>query len=299
MSVYKKAILALIIANVIWGAAFPIYKWSLEEIKPFTFVFLRFFLGALVLLPFTITKLKVERKDLFMLFIMSFFGITFCISFLFLGLELSSSINAPIVLSSSPMLLLALSIIFLHKKPTRKVVIGAVVGLLGVLIIVLRPVFESGFSSSILGNFFLLLAAVGSALHVIFLKKIAHKYDPLTLAFWSFIIGAIPVIPLAFIEVQSGFLATIDGKAGLGLVFAVFLATAVAHWLNGYGIKYIPASEVGVFTYIDPIATILVALPLLGETITITYIIGSVFVFLGIFIAEERFHWHPLHKLLN
>ena len=38
------AILAVIAANIIWGATPPIFKWALEEINPFTLAFFRFFL---------------------------------------------------------------------------------------------------------------------------------------------------------------------------------------------------------------------------------------------------------------
>ena len=74
-------------------------------------------------------------------------------------------------------------------------------------------------------------------------------------------------------------------------------ATALAHWFNAYAIKYMPTSNAGIFTYIDPVATVIVAVPLLHETITFPYLLGSIFVFLGIFVAEKRLHWHPLHLL--
>jgi drug/metabolite transporter (DMT)-like permease len=67
--------------------------------------------------------------------------------------------------------------------------------------------------------------------------------------------------------------------------------------LFAYGVRYIRTSEVGIFGYIDPIATVLIAYPLLGEGITISFILGALFVFLGIYLAEGRIHYHPLHLL--
>ncbi|EKE12839.1 MAG: hypothetical protein ACD_13C00135G0001, partial [uncultured bacterium] len=46
----QQAILALIVANIIWGAASPIFKLSLQNIPPFTLAFLRFFLGSILLI---------------------------------------------------------------------------------------------------------------------------------------------------------------------------------------------------------------------------------------------------------
>lgn len=53
----------------------------------------------------------------------------------------------------------------------------------------------------------------------------------------------------------------------------------------------------GIFLYIDPLATVLVAMPLLGEFPGPLYILGAILVFMGIYIAEGRIHWHPIHLL--
>jgi drug/metabolite transporter (DMT)-like permease len=49
----------------------------------------------------------------------------------------------------------------------------------------------------------------------------------------------------------------------------------------------------------DPVVTILIAAPLLGEFPDAIFVFGSVFVLLGILMAEGRFHWHPLHLFLK
>ncbi|MBP9717041.1 MAG: EamA family transporter [Candidatus Levybacteria bacterium] len=294
------SILALIIANVIWGASFPIYKWALDDIPSLTFVFLRFYIGALILLPFVYKDLKVEREDWWDLFIMSFVGITISISLLILGLKLSSSINAPIIMSMGPVILIIGSFFYLKEKLKRKVILGTLVSLIGVLLIVILPVFKEGLSGSVLGNLFLVGAAITSVVHALLLKKIMPKYKPLPIAFWQFLIGSLPLLPFFFIELnQTHWTSDINMKIIIGLFFGAVLATAIAHSIYAYGIKFIKASEVGVFTYVDPVATIVVAVPLLHEEITPLYLAGAAFVFLGIFIAEGRLHYHPFHKLRN
>ena len=294
------AILFLILANIIWGASFPIYKWTLEDIPPLTFVFLRFYIGALLLLPFVYKDLKIAREDWKDLFLLSIIGITITITLLIFGLKLSSSINAPIILSASPVILIIGSILFLKEKVKKKVVAGTLLSLLGVFIIVLMPLFEQGWDENLLGNIFLVGAAIGSVIHALLLKKILPKYKALTIAFWSLLIGALPLLPFYFIELgQTHWTSSINMQVLIGIFVGSVLATSLAHSFYAYGIKYIKASEVGIFTYVDPIATIIVAVPLLGEQITPLYILGSLFVFLGIFIAEGRIHYHPLHKLIS
>ncbi|MBI4098295.1 MAG: EamA family transporter [Candidatus Levybacteria bacterium] len=294
------AVLFLIIANVIWGASFPVYKWALDDIPSFTFVFLRFYLAALILFPFVYKNLRIERQDWWDLFLCSFIGITITISFLILGLKLSSSINAPIILSAGPIILIIGSFFYLKERLKKKVVVGTLTSLVGVLTIVLLPVFKGGLDGGLLGNLFLVGAAIGSVIHALLLKKIMPKYKALPIAFWQFLIGSLPLLPFYFIELnQTHWTQDINLKILIGIFFGSVLATSVAHSIYAYGMKFIKASEVGIFTYVDPIATVLVAIPLLGEKITAPYLIGALFVFLGIFIAEGRIHYHPLQKLRN
>lgn len=293
-------ILFLILANVIWGASFPIYKWSLAEVPPFTFVFLRFYLGALIILPFVYKNLRVARADWKDLFLLSIVGITFTISALIFGLKFSSSINAPIILSAAPVILIIGSFFYLKEKLKTKVVMGTLVSLLGVLVIVLLPLFKQELDGGVFGNLLFVCAAIGSVIHALLLKKILPNYNPMTIAFWSFLIGSLPLLPLYVLELnQTHWTQALDFPGLIGIIYGAFLATAIAHSLFAYGVKFIKASEIGIFTYVDPIATIIIALPLLHEEITPLYLIGALFVFLGIFIAEGRIHYHPLHKLRN
>ncbi len=298
LSVIQKAIIALIISNLIWGAAAPIFKWSLMSTPPFTLAVLRFALATLILLPFVKDKLKVYPKDFFALIIIALTGITINISFFFLGLEYSDSINAPIIASSAPLFIILFGFLFLKDKLRKKTILGGIIGLIGVLVIIVIPSIEQGFDISLLGNIFLVLSMFGSVVSAILIKKIIKRYDPLTLTFWAFLIGTIGFLPMFFDEIQRvGFLPVVNAQVILGILFGAFLSSGVAYYLHMWALKYMPVEDVGLFIYMDPIVAVIIAYPLLGETPTIHFVIGSILVFVGIFIAEGRFHYHPLHKL--
>lgn len=296
----KAAILALIIANIIWGAASPIFKWSLTNISLFTLAYFRFFVSSLILLPFVLKyNLAIAKKDWLTLLFISLSGISINITFFFLGLKYAPSINAPIISSSGPIILIIAAIIFLHEKPRHKTILGTCVSLIGVLIIIARPLFEEGFDfSAVSGNVFFLLATIGAVVHTIFYKEIGNKYSALVITFWSFIIGSLTFFPFFTYEMVTGpGFSTLDIRGITGLVFGIFLSSTFAYLIWAWAMKRIDASEAGLFTYIDPVIAAFIAVPLLGELITPLFVLGSLFVFLGIFIAEGRLHYHPLHKL--
>lgn len=292
------AVLSLIVANLIWGAAPPIFKWSLEDIQPFTLAFLRFSLAAVIIFPFVHKKLKIHSKDWPILIFLSMIGLTFNIAYYFVGLKLSSSINVPIISSAAPIFIIIGSAFFLHEKPKRKVIQGTLISLIGVLLIVIRPMFEKGVDSSLVGNLLFVVSMGLSVFFTLLLKEIAYKYNPLALTFWIFLITSLSLLPLVFFEAsQTSRLLTLDAKSIIGIVFGAVLCSAVAYTLEVFAIKYISANEVAVFSYTDPVIAIIIAKPLLGETVTNTFVIGSILVFLGIFISENRLHYHPIHLL--
>jgi len=299
LSKTQAAVVALIIANIIWGATPPIFKWALEDITPFTLAFLRFFLATIIFLPFIRGhSLTIRKKDWGKVFMLTFIGIFIHISFFFLGLELTRSINAPVIGSAAPIFLMIAGIIFLKEHPGKRKILGGIIGLIGVLIIVLLPALGKGFDGAILGNLFLIISTLGAVFHAVILKELSKDYNPIPLVFWSFAIVSFMFFPMFVNDaVNNHSLSNIGFQGLFGVLFGGIFASAAAYYLFYSAMKYLLASEVGLFTYIDPVAALIIAAPLLGEVPTSTYFLGALLVFLGIYVAEGRLHWHPLHLL--
>lgn len=292
------AIIVLIIANIIWGAASPMFKWALQDIPPFTLAFFRFFLASLLLWPFVIPHIAIKPTDIPKIILLSFFGIVINISLYFLGLQLTSSIDAPIIGAAAPILLMLSAFFYLREKPKKKVIIGTLISLIGILFIILRPFLENGNSGSIIGNLLILISTAGFVVYTILLKKFDLPYSSLSLIFWLFFVGSIMFLPLFVWETQTtNLLNNLSTRSIVGILFGAVSSSTLAYLCYDLGVKYLKAQEVGIFFYLDPIATVLVAMPLLGEQITILYIVGSLTVFAGIFIAEGRIHHNPRNLL--
>lgn len=294
-------ILALIIANIIWGMASPIFKFALTNIPPFTLAFIRFFFAGLIFLPIALNKWqKLTTRQWLEILLVGFFGITVNISFFFLGLVKTESINVPIIASSGPVFIYLLSIIFLREKPKLKVLAGMMIALTGVLFIILSPLILDGkkfVMGAIEGNLFILLATFGSVLQTVFGRDVLKKINAIQVSAITFLFGSltfIPFIPKEFVNWDISFL-NIAGWTGI--IFGIFFSSAIAYFLFYYGISRLKAQEVGIFTYIDPLAAIVVAAPLLHEYPNLFYIFGGILIFGGIYFAEGRIHYHPFHRL--
>ncbi len=301
-STVQKAFVALIIANIIWGAAAPIFKLSLQNIPPFTLAFLRFFIGALVLTACLRSRIfppEFTPHDTVLFFINALSAITFNIALFFLGLTLTLSINAPVIASSAPILTLLFALVILKEPFVLKKFAGMIFGTMGILIIVIEPLLEKGVDGSLLGNILLLGATISAVVGTITGKRLFERYDPLMLTFWTFVVGAVSFLPLAGWEYlkNPALYTLLDWRGYTGIVFGSLLSSALAYVLYNWGLSKISATDTAIFTYIDPVIGSILAVYLLHEPVTQFFILGSILIFIGIFLAEGRIHYHPFNRL--
>ncbi|HSA83297.1 MAG TPA: DMT family transporter [Patescibacteria group bacterium] len=304
LSTRHLALLALTGSYLIWGATPPIFKWSMEEIPPYTLGFLRFMLASLIILPFAYKKIAIKKDDFTKLLTLAAVGITLSIALFLVGLQLTSSINTPIIQALTPLLMIIGSVWYLHEKLQKRIVIGGAISVIGILLIVLQPILMTGPDGSIPGNLLILLSVFCAVVYTLLLKKYNLPYPTVTIVFWTFLFGGLLFLPAFLTElVLFQPFAHFDMKALIGVGFGAIFASAIAFFLYAYSLKYLTASEVSIFIYIEPIITILVAIPLLHETLHPIYIVGSLIVFLGIFVAEvhrnPHHHRHLKHKHLH
>jgi drug/metabolite transporter (DMT)-like permease len=302
MTSAQKGVLALIIANIIWGFASPIFKWSLTNITPFTLAFLRFFIASILFAIMLRKKLHLpihDKGDLKLLVIHALTGITANITFFFLGLQLTLAMNVPVIASSQPIMVFLFAYFFLKEKFKFNKVLGMVIGTLGILVIVLEPIYYNGIDGNALGNFLIVIATISGVIGMLTGRTIFQKYNPLVLMFWAFVISTISFLPPAIAETVQNptMLASLDIRGIVGIIFGSVFSSAMAYGLYSYGLSKIQASEASLFIYIDPIAGTILSYFMLHEPITTPFLIGALFIFAGIFIAERRIHYHPFHRL--
>lgn len=286
-------ILAVVAASIIWGAAAPIFKWSITNIPIFPLIFIRFFLASIFLIPF-LKKTRIELKDFWAVFLLGFFGITVNSGLFFLGISLTSSINAGLIAASAPIFTILGAWLFLKDKSSKKLVIGAIIGLIGVLLISGQSILGRGISLDLLGNFFLIVSIWGTVGHEIMVKKLQNKYDTLLLTYVMFLVGALTFLPLAYFQLvhDPSFLMTLDIRGVTGIIFGIFLSSLAAYFLWNWGLSQMPASRVGIFLYADPVAAVIISFFLLQEKLSFLDLLGALLIFLGIYIAESRIHYH-------
>ncbi len=300
LSKHHLAIVALTLCTIIWGAAGPFFKWAMQDTPPFTLLFFRFCIATLIMIPLAYKQMHIKFEDFYKILLLALTGITFNIGLYYLGLSLSQSINAPIIGSTMPIFLILGAIIFLHEIPKPKVIFGTFISLIGTLIIILRPVDHMPLIKLLTGNSYFILSTLSLVSFTLLLKKFKLPYSSVTIIFWMFLLATIIFfLPFVFEEHATNSLSTLNFRGFFGILYGALFSSIFGQIFYNFAVKSLKSGDIGIFNYLGPIITALVALPLLHEEITFAYLLGSVFVFLGLFIAEIKFHYHFFHRQFN
>lgn len=291
------AFTALFLSAAIWGITPPIMKLTLSVVPLFSLACIRFGVASLFLFPLVYKHLHIQKKHIPLLIFSGMAGITIHMSLFFWGLTLTSSINASIIGATVPLMTLFLAHTFLREKIKHTVLLGAILGTVGISIILLKDAFAGGVSVSPLGDILLLISTLAFVVYELVSKELFRTYKALPITFYNFVIGTLSFLPAALYEytLNPQWIATLPHPAWLGILFGIFFPSLLAFSLWQWGLSKVEASRVGFFCYLHPIIGTIAAILILGETPTLVFTIGSLLIFLGLFVAEGLFHFLPFH----
>jgi drug/metabolite transporter (DMT)-like permease len=289
MSNILRAHLALIAANLIYGVNYGIAKQVMPDyLSPFALVFARIS-GACILfwaLSLFLPGEKIERKDILRLFIATVFGVAVNQSLFLNGLNITTPIDAAIIMTATPILVLIVARLLIREPITLFKVIGIVAGGTGAVLLILYRE-NIGFSGShVVGNSIILANATSYALYLVIVKPLMDKYQTVTLMKWIFLFGLLlvsgPGIP-AFMRVNWD---SMPGDIILSVFFVVVGTTFMAYLLNMYSLKYVKPITVSIYIYSQPVIASIVALILRQDVIAPVKIVAALLVFTGVYFVS-------------
>lgn len=293
-------VLALTIANIIWGGSFIVAKFTLDEIPIMTLAFLRFFLATFLLFPFILSaknQTKIDKKDLLVLISIGLLMVTFNIAFFFEGLALTTVTQASILTLAIPFVAILVGWWFLKEKVYPINLVGILLGLIGASILIVLPIWESGTEFSqktLLGNIFILISDVAWVVGAALTKKIMTKYSTLTLTTIMFIVGAVSfLLPAVNEYIQNPrWTDNVTAVGVLGIVYMAAASSVSAYFLFEWGLKQLGIIRADYFQYIEPFVAIILAILLLGEQLQPILVVCGILIGLGGYWGT-RFQEHP------
>ncbi len=303
LSARRTAIFFLLINTLVWGAALPFSKLGLEVTSAFFFLMGRFAVAALFTLPLLFWFLRQPqqlKKHIPRIIALEFLGTVAALGLLYTGLDKTTSLEASLITTTTPVFITIGGILFLHEKQERFEWFGLGLAFLGTLLLVAEPMFNGRWQQaefSFLGNTLILFQNIAIAAYYLLAKKFYTGVPKLFVASVSFWVGFVSFSLLSFWEAGSWFAFTSTlardwsspavwlAVGYMGVFGSIIGLTAYIQGQDG-----IEASEASLFTYLQPLVSIPLAWLLFSEQITPVMAVAVAIIFGGIFASEWRRH---------
>lgn len=283
----SKALLALLSTVLLWSVFAVTTKSVITFYSPMMLLFLRFLVAAVCFSPFLVNRSLWKKKYIKNLIMVSLFS-TINVAFFIWGIQYTSASASQLIYAFNPILIVIINMLFLHERHKSTTVLGVLIGLAGIVYIVYRSMIEQGttITGSLLGNVGIIGAALGWLLYIYLSKKMSRYFNPLEIGsvsvFVSFLVAFVLMI-IEFFFYKSSF--HLDMPLAGAILYMGVGGTFVPYILYQYALRHISALSVSFSSYLQPISSTILAILFLGEKMTFHFLIGSLLVLAGVFIA--------------
>ena len=291
----KKTLLiygSVILAMLFWSFSFVWVKIVYLVYNPITTVCLRLFISSILL--FIIGKGfkqigSIKKEDRLSILALAFFE-----PFLYFlgesfGLKYVSSTIGAVIISTIPLFSPIAAYYFHQEKLSKMNIIGILISILGVAIIIFNKSFSLIVSPIGLAC---MLVAVGAAVgYSVVLKKLAAKYNPITLISYQNSLGLLYFLPLFFIFDWQHFIhANPTTEVINALILLAIFASTLAFICFTYALNHLGITKSNIFINGIPVFTAIFAYFVIDEVLNFQKIVGMLVVVGGLFLSQLKFN---------
>lgn len=286
------AILALVLANVLWGTTFLATKELILLSTPLSSVVMRFalataiysFIGLAIRNDFQITIIKENLRDITVL---SFVSFSFMYVSQAVGLKYISSAQSAVIMMLAPIFLLVfekIQIQIVKKIDVFVVVMGAV----GAILIMSDKVSLDLNPSSQIGFSFTIFAAALLALSISLTNKIKKKtkseLTTFNLTFFTILIGTIGLLPFYFFSNPPKIVNLVTSELLGWTLYLSLVCTIFTFYIWNWAIVNSEKSIIALSMYIKTPVAVFLGSHLLNEKLTLQFFIGTVLILIPLIL---------------
>jgi drug/metabolite transporter (DMT)-like permease len=272
--------LAGIATSIIFGMSFMFTKQALDSFETFHLLAFRFTLAALmlsILVLIGLVKVDLKNKPTKELLLLCFFQPFSYFIFETIGVKLTSSSQAGMMIALIPVVVTLMAVVFLKESPSKTQSIFIIVSVLGVLFIIAMSGDLSA-KGNLLGIAALMGAVLSGGIYNILSRKLSRNFNAVEITFIMMWSGAIIFNIIAVIKsiTQSSINSYFNGFSSWHAISSILylgvLSSICAFFMLNYMLSKLPASSSAVFSNLTTVISITA----------------------GVFIRHEPFYWYQI-----
>lgn len=289
---------------VVWAVNFIAAKIGLRYLPAVTMASFRVTIAGLCMVPAYLICSQLPafadarrarqqgftRRDLWTFVYLGFFGVVVNQMCFTMGLRYTSVGHAAVIVGMGPIYTLVLAVLLRLERATWHKVVGMAIAFAGVAVLAS----ENGISPrspSLLGDAITMTGSIGFATYAVLGKRVAGKYDALTMAAFNHFAGAIIILPVALHQARAmGPISrwrAVPWQGWTALLYMGLCSSALAYILYFWLLRYLEASQLAAFTYLLPVLAVILGIVLLGERGSVLQIVGGGLALGGVYWVES------------
>ncbi len=281
----------LTLTVLFWSGNFIFGRMISNDISPIELSFYRWFSVLILLTPYIILNhkriLKAFIKNPFFLLLLGILGIAGFNTFVYLGLQTSPAINALLINSGIPVVIIILSALIFKTLITKIQILGIILSTLGVFYIIIKGsldiLINLKFTS---GDLWIVLACFTWALYSTFLKLKPKELNPFDFFSIITLIGtSILYIIFKYLGYNISLNFVENNQVFYSLSYMVIFASILAFYFWNISTIKLGANKTGQFTHLMPIFGSILAYIFLKERLESYHFLGMIFIIFGIYLS--------------
>jgi drug/metabolite transporter (DMT)-like permease len=277
-------------ANLIYGANYSIAKMVMPGfIPPFGFIVIRVTVSAVLfaLVAVSLRRERIERADLFRLFLCAVFGVAVNQLLFFKGLSLTSPINSGLIMVTNPIFVLLLSTWYLREQISLRKIVGVLFGLSGAALLIRFGHLAAAGSGDPVGDLCILVNSFSYAIYLVMVIPLMRKYHPLTIMAVVFAFGSVLVLPFGWSEFNSIEWTRFTTEIWWATAFVVFGTTFFAYLFNTLALQELSPGIVSVYIYLQPLLAVAFSILLGKDSPHLLHLICGILIMAGLRLTTQ------------
>ena len=281
----------------IWGSTFVFTKMLLVNgLSPAQIFTIRFIIAYVLLLAFEMTVRRQSFRlfsdswrDELMLLLLGLSGGSLYFLTENAAMLYTTATNTSLIVCSCPLFAMLLVALVYRRSErfTRVQVVGSLLACAGMAVVVLNGHFVLHLSP--IGDMLAFGACLCWAFYSLLMKAVTDRYSTFFVTRKVFFYGLLTILP--YYLLFPGFPSMeviLSSKVLWNLLFLSVVASMICFLVWNWVIHQLGAVVATYWVYFNPITTILCAWWLLHETITIWFLLGSLFIIIGMWLSDKK-----------
>jgi drug/metabolite transporter (DMT)-like permease len=264
------------LATMAWATNAVLGRWLRDDIGPLTLTALRFSVASAFFGILLRNRPPQERrygKDKWWILGMGLGGVVGFSPLLYLGLRYSTAVNCSLIQGIAPLITALIAGLIIHEPVTRRQLLGAVLGLIGVagllsrgsLTFLLRLQFN-------VGDLIIDAAAVVWALYSVFGRRVMRNRFPVAATALSNFLG-LPLIAAAAVYELQHISLNLRMETIAAIVHICVVPTIIGYWSWNRAVGILSAGGAMVFFNTLPLYGVILGALFLNESVGVIHLI--------------------------